>query len=432
MSNATLPDGSEWLLRQDYTLKEAHGVTVLVVVSCLSLTAVVGLLLAISLSAFNTCAWKTHQHPHLFVRSHVAAYLISLLFSDIIQAVGSILNARWILDMTVVVGDVCTIQGVLKQTADVATAFWTFVIALHTFCHVCLGLQPGRFALWMTLLGGWSGIGLIIIIGPTTQNTHLHGPFYGISGYWCWISPGYTTLHTTYLSSPMFITRQMFIAAGFSFVLYTLVFLRMRGNIVFESGRISFRKTASARLPAGRGNRENRPLIISKQMLLLVAYTIIILPIAAARFSSFAGQDVPFELWLLSDTVFLLSGVVNVTVFTMTRRILPPDSFKIPRWSISSPQSIPEYTSEAGPNHFYSPSGTYLESYGAKENIYASESDIISARKADSDAPTIPATLPRSYHGDGEIVYDLSEAHSAIRLPPLLISNNMRGKNDER
>jgi len=424
MSNATLPDGSEWLLRMDYTLKDAHGVTVLVVVSCLSLTAVVGLLLAISLSAFNTRTWKTHQHPHLFLRSHVAAYLISLLFSDIIQAVGSILNARWMLDMTVVVGDVCTIQGVLKQTADVATAFWTFVIALHTFCHVCLGLQPGRVALWTTLLGGWSGIGLIVIIGPMTQNTHLHGPFYGISGYWCWISPGYSTSHTTL--DYMF----MFIAAGFSFVLYTLVFLRMRGNIVFESGRVSFRKIASARLPAGRGNHENRPLIIAKQMLLYpVAYTIIILLIAAARFSSFAGQDVPFEITMFCDTVFLLSGVVNVTVFTMTRRILPPDSFKIPNWSISRPQSIPEYTIEAGPNIFYTPSGTYPESYGAKENIYAS--DLISARKADSDAPTMPAAQARSYRGDGEIVYDLSEANAAIRFTPLLISNTMRGKEDE-
>jgi hypothetical protein len=59
-------------------------------------------------------------------------------------------------------------------------------------------------------------------------------------------------------------------AAGFSFVLYTLVFLRIRGNIVFESGRVSFRKTTSARLPAGRGTYEKRLLIISKQMLLWV------------------------------------------------------------------------------------------------------------------------------------------------------------------
>ncbi|KAF7333105.1 Git3 domain-containing protein [Mycena venus] len=378
MSSATLPDGSEWLLRMDYTLKDAHGVTVLIVVSCLSLAAVVSLLLAISLSAFNTRAWKTHQHAHLFVRSHVAAYLISLLFSDIIQAVGSILNARWILEMTVVVGDVCTIQGVLKQTADVATAFWTFVIALHTFCHVCLGVQPGRIALWTTLLGGWSGIGLIVIIGPTTQNTHLHGSFYGISGYWCWISPAYTTLHTTldymfasrelsalltyvYNTTDVYGRRIQLCAIHPGFSAYAWQYrIRKRTCFIPEdchcqsaSGARNLRKSTSDyfKTNAFVGQFIIESDTISDACLRYpVAYTIIILPIAAARFSSFAGHDVPFELWLISDTVFLLSGVVNVTVFTMTRRILPPDSFKIPKWSISHSESIPEYTIEAGPN----------------------------------------------------------------------------------
>jgi len=382
MSHTTLPDGAEWLLRQDYTLKQAHGVTVLVVVSCLSFIAVVGLLLAISLSAFNTRGWKTHQSPHLFVRSHVAAYLISLLLSDLIQAVGSIMNARWIRDMTVVVGDICTVQGVLKQTADVATAFWTFVIALHTFCLVCMEVRPGRLALWTTLVGGWCGIGLIVIIGPTVQNIQLHGPFYGISGYWCWISPEYTTSHVTL--DYMF----MFFAAGFSFLLYTLVFLRMRGFIEFESGRVSFRKTA--RLLGSRGNVDNRLLTLSKQMLLYpVAYTIIILPIAAARFSSFAGHDVPFEVTIFCDTVFLLSGVVNVTVFMMTRRILPPNSFKIPNWS-TSPQPIEESTSEAGSMAHSADSRSYPESYEAKGPLYAS--DIISGSRTEFDGPINPVT----------------------------------------
>ncbi|KAJ7794978.1 hypothetical protein B0H14DRAFT_2392133 [Mycena olivaceomarginata] len=400
MSNETLlPDGSEWLLRMDYTSREVHGVTVLVVFSCFSLTAVVGLLLAISLSAFNTRSWTTDKHPHLFVRTHVAAYFISLLLSDLIQAIGSILNARWIRDMAVVVGDVCTLQGVLKQTADVATAFWTLVIAIHTFCLICLGLKSSRFTLWMTLIAGWSGIGAIVMAGPAAQNTPRHQPFYGISGFWCWISPEYATSRITY----------MFMAAAFSFVLYTLVFLRMRGNIIIERRRISFRRRAGSAL---RGNHESRTLTIAKQMLLYpVAYTIIVLPIAASRFSSFAGQDVPFELWLISAAVFLLSGVVKVTVFTMTRRILPSDSFKIPKWTISHPQPIPEYTIEAGADSYYKTSGTYMGQRGKKYS-----SDIDSARTTISDVPTMLAPPPRSHLGNGKSVYNLYEANSPIHL----------------
>jgi len=191
---ALLPDGSEWLLQQTYTTREEHGVTLLVVISCFSLVAVVGLLSAISLSAFNT---RSSRDQHLFVRTHVAAYFVSLLVSDLIQAIGSILNARWLRDMAVEVGGLCTLQGVLKQTADVATAFWTLVIAIHTFALLFLELKSSRFTLLTTLIAGWSGIGAIVIAGPAALNTRQHGPFYGVSGYWCWISPNYPTSRVT-------------------------------------------------------------------------------------------------------------------------------------------------------------------------------------------------------------------------------------------
>ncbi|KAF8185602.1 hypothetical protein K438DRAFT_2155481 [Mycena galopus ATCC 62051] len=331
MSDDTpLSDGSEWLLRVDYTSREVHGVSVLVVFSCFSLTAVIGLLLAISLSAFNTRSWSSHQHPHLFVRTHVAAYFISLLLSDLIQAIGSILNARWIRDMAVAVGDTCTLQGVLKQTADVATAFWTLVIAIHTFSLVFLGREPSRITFVATLVIGWSGIAAIVIAGPAAQNTTLHGLFYGISGYWCWISAEYPGSRITYVAL-------MFTAAAFSFMLYILIYLRLRGKIIIEGKSISFRRTGLE----WRGGHDTQTLSIARKMLLCVAYTILILPIAAARFSSFAGQDVPFEVTIFTDAVFLLSGVVNVAVFTITRRILPPDSFKVLTWTMSRTQSMP-------------------------------------------------------------------------------------------
>jgi predicted secreted hydrolase len=67
----------------------------------------------------------------------------------------------------------------------------------------------------------------------------------------------------------MFIGLQMFMAAAFSFVLYTLIFLRMRGNIVLVGRRISFRRTGTA----WRGKQfENQALAIARLMLLCVNY----------------------------------------------------------------------------------------------------------------------------------------------------------------
>ncbi|KAJ7347465.1 hypothetical protein DFH08DRAFT_868056 [Mycena albidolilacea] len=393
MSNETLlPDGSKLILRTGYTSRENHGVAVLVVISSCSFTAVIGLLLAISVSAFNTRSWNTDKHPHLFVRSQVAAYFISLLLSDLIQTLGSILNVKWIGDGAVAVGEVCTVQGVLKQIADVSTAIWTLVIAIHTFSLVCLGYKWSRFTFLAVLILGWSGIAALVIAGPASH-TSRHGSFYGISGYWCWISAGYPT--SRIVLDYLF----MFMAAGFSFVLYTLVFLRLRGNIVFEGRHISFRRTGLA----WRGG-QNRAVTLAKQMLVYpVAYTIIVLPISASRFSSFAGQNVPFEVTIFTAAVYLLSGIVNVTVFTMTRRILPPASLKIPRWGKSSPQPTSEYTIETTANSYHMVSVTYPEPTGAKERGNPSDTDPVGK----ADVSKILTPPPRSHRMDRDDGYNV-------------------------
>ncbi|KAJ6530051.1 hypothetical protein DFH09DRAFT_1370837 [Mycena vulgaris] len=319
-----LPDGTQVLLQVAYTSREAHGVTALVAVSCFSLISVVGLLTAIALSAFNT---RSLPQQHLFLRTHAAAYFVSLLICDLVQSVGSIMNAKWVLNMAVETGNFCVAQGALKQISDVGLSFWTFVIALHTFCLVFLGIRPRPYVLWVTLIGGWSGLGALAMSGPVFLDTVHRGPFYGISGYWCWITPDYVVERATL--DYMF----MFMAGTLSFVLYTLVFLRMRGNVVMTGTRLAFRKTASNEWLGHQV--DNRTMSVAKKMLLYpVAYTIVILPIAAARFSDWAGNDVPFEVTIFSDVVFLLSGVINVTLFTTTRRILPSGSVKLPKFKV--------------------------------------------------------------------------------------------------
>jgi hypothetical protein len=65
----------------------------------------------------------------------------------------------------------------MKQIADVGLSFWTFVIALHTFCLVVLGITPRPYVLVMTLIAGWSGLGLLALTGPAVLDTTHRGPF---------------------------------------------------------------------------------------------------------------------------------------------------------------------------------------------------------------------------------------------------------------
>jgi hypothetical protein len=257
----TLPDGSDWLVRIPYTARESNGVTVLIVASCLSLVAVVGLLAVISISAFNT---RKSNDQHLFVRTHVAAYFVSMLITDMLQAIGSIMNARWTRQNMVNAGSYCATQGLIKQTADVGSSIWVLVIGIHTFCQLFLQIQIRPYVLWSTLVFVWSGIATIVMIGPAGLNTEERGPFYGISGYWCWISKNYQAERLTldYMI--------MFLCTFLIFILYTLVFLRLRGNIIVNGWyiRLRSRSVSSVNQWRGRDFGGDRVLVIARHMLL--------------------------------------------------------------------------------------------------------------------------------------------------------------------
>jgi len=223
---------------------------------------------------------------------------------------------------------------------------------VHTFCVIFLELKIRTYVMWFTLVGGWSVIITLVIVGPATRNTATRGPFFGISGYWCWISPQYKIERLTldYLV--------MFLAAFFSMVLYVLIFLRMQGNIVRNGWRIRFRRTSEASW-RGRKSGDDQAMAIARKMLLYpIAYAILILPISISRFATWAGKNVPFEVTIFTAAIFLLSGLVNVILFATTRRVLPTKSIKFGKWSISPPHQLPPAANENGIDPYYATSRT--------------------------------------------------------------------------
>jgi hypothetical protein len=69
----------------------------------------------------------------------------------------------------------CTLQGFLINSGDVASAIWSFVVALHTFTLLAGGHKwrswvaektaTGK-ARWVLCLGLWTFVGFIGAIGP--------------------------------------------------------------------------------------------------------------------------------------------------------------------------------------------------------------------------------------------------------------------------
>ncbi|KAH9963805.1 hypothetical protein BC827DRAFT_1266148 [Russula dissimulans] len=319
-----LADGTLFTIINTYSESQSKAVIALVVVSCVSLVATIGLLCAIAISAFNT---RTVKDPNMFVRSHLAFYFVSLLLSDILQSIGSIMNSAWVREKAVVYGSLCTAQGIIKHTADVGIAVWSLVIATRTFYVLVLRFDDKHYMTWLVLVAQWSFVGALVIAGPATARTDKHGPFYGISGEWCWIAPNYVTQRI------VLDYMVIFMSALLASILYSFVFLRLRGIVRARAPSTSI---ASAKEELHE-KYEHR---LARQMLLYpIAYTIMIIPITCCRFLAWSGHNVPFAATVFSDFVYLLSGLVHVILFACTRRILPPCSI-LPKFLISRPKVL--------------------------------------------------------------------------------------------
>jgi len=277
------------------------------------------------------------------------------------------MNSRWYADRAVTYGPFCVAQGAMKQIADVGTAYWNTTIAMNAFWILFLRWEVRTFVVYTVLIGGWSAIATIIISGPAAVQSSSKGPFYGISGYWCWISNSYETSHITL--DYMF----MFSSAVVTFILYGLIFLNLRGNVFASGWRIHVRFPRDAARAASRGV-DDHAMRVARQMLLYpVAYTVMILPIGVCRFMEWAGHDVPFAATIFSDAIYLTSGIINVFLFAVTRRILPPHSV--------IPKSIVRL---------------FGRRHEPPSDLFTTDIEAIKPRLADAKPTTVPVALPRA------------------------------------
>lgn len=300
----------------EYTSKESVGVSLLVVTSCLSLTAVLGLFVLLAAAAWSNRTSKSKIH---FFRSNVASYFICLLVADLIQAIASIMNARWVQLGGVHEGQFCTTQAVLKQISDVGAAIWSLVVSVQTFCLLFYQLQSPRWVGY-TVLGFANSLVIIFtFLGPVVYKNKPGGDFYGISGYWCWVTAEYDMARMTLDYMVLFLSSTL------SFILYTLVFFRLRGNIVVTGWHVRFRMLEKDESGwRGRQHADTQALSIAKQMILHpIAYTVLFLPIAILRLCEWTGHSVSLPVMMLCDSIFLLAGVVDVVLFCTIRRVIP-------------------------------------------------------------------------------------------------------------
>lgn len=285
------------------------GMTVIVVASAASAFAVGGVLLYIAYSAVTiqrnaSRRWSTDTHVHY--------YFLNLMVSDLIQAVGGLLNIKWIVEESVYSGPFCTAQGFFLHVGDVAVALSTMAIALHMLQVLVLGWRsPPKFAL-LILAIIWLSI-LILVVVPNVAQHNIYGP----TGYWCWID-GSTAeqIGLDYM--------WMWLAAVLNIISYLfLVFVikraaRADGNSFRWWGKQERRSVSHAVGSSIESVRANQMFFYP------LVYIIVVLPISAARFSEFSGHAVPFAVTAFADTLFASSGLFDTILYASTRPRLMP------------------------------------------------------------------------------------------------------------
>ncbi|KZT33467.1 hypothetical protein SISSUDRAFT_1122852 [Sistotremastrum suecicum HHB10207 ss-3] len=292
------------------------GLTISVEAALLSLFAVLLVLGYIGVAALRA-HWRRRQGVRL-ITNPIDIYVISLICSDLMQALGGILNIRWVNDGAITCSRYCAAQGILENTGETASAMATIAIALNTFVVIGFRKQPTR--LWVAILVAaaiW-GFSLFFPIIAYLIFRHSPNPFLAPTPFWCWVG----SHHTRERIGGEYVW--LWIAALGSFVLYVpLFFILLRGaeannrrwwQLIFLSNTDSKEATDDIRAAS------------FKMLLFPFTYSALVVPLSVCRWILFHDHDNPSAVpsWATFAVIslFYLMGLVDVLLLINLRRDL--------------------------------------------------------------------------------------------------------------
>jgi len=298
------------------TRGQSIGLTVTAEASFLSVIAVTVIFVLIGRNvlryrrALPNGGWKLLQGP-------VDIYMFSLFVYDILQAMGGILDIRWVHHGIVMTGSYCTAQGIIQQIGELGVALITLILAIHTFVVALwkVGIRARHFAFGIVALATlyialWVGIG----------NIHKH--YETPTPYWCWIGPEYKgeRIAGEYV--------WLWIALFATVIMYIPLYFWMKGRLSIDPEKwYKFQFSES-------DERYQLRRAALGMLLYPLAYSLVVLPLSIARWSLFDHKKVSSAATFFAVTVYNLSGAINVLLFLIVRPQLllfsPPEDVSEP------------------------------------------------------------------------------------------------------
>ncbi|KAF8896203.1 hypothetical protein BD779DRAFT_567214 [Infundibulicybe gibba] len=205
-----------------------RGMIVIYVFATLSTLGLVSIFLRIIYFAIHRKLASRHSVDYVFFDTQLGRYAASLLMANLLNGISGMISLRWILERKIIEGSVCTAQAIIMQTGNWGTAFFTVTIAIHTFNSLVLRRRQSTIVWTTTVALGWT-MSILLAILPTFHNLQF-GPIYGADTDACGVRRFYPMKQFSFHLLPIFI------ASVLSALLYSIIFLVLRGTLVIKGG----------------------------------------------------------------------------------------------------------------------------------------------------------------------------------------------------
>ncbi|CAG8068452.1 unnamed protein product [Penicillium olsonii] len=286
-------------------LPENHrrGLIAISVMALLSLLATATLLGFIT---YRLVFWRGSYTRYIGYNQYIIL-IYNLVLADFQQSLAFIICLRWIFTDKIKSGTPgCFLQGLWLQIGDPGSGLFVLAIAFHTFLLVVWGRKMSyRFFIGF-VVGVWAFVALMVIIPLAMYGGDVFVP----SGAWCWISEEYETtrLWTHYI--------WIFVAEFGTVALYAVMYLQLRRQIAASSILGNSQLESLKRLRRVVGYMTIYPTV----------YIVLSLPLAAGRMATANGDSPSLTFLCCAGAIITSSGLVDVALYTLTRRALIIDT----------------------------------------------------------------------------------------------------------
>ncbi|KAJ5915569.1 hypothetical protein N7466_011502 [Penicillium verhagenii] len=297
-------------LHEDITLDidplpsiQRKGLIAITVMAFMSFLATGSLLAFIT---YRLIFWRGSYTRYIGYNQYIIL-IYNLVLADFQQSLAFLICLKWIATDKIKSGTAaCFLQGLWLQIGDPGSGLFVLAIAIHTFLLVVWGRKMSYRTFIMFVCGVWAFIAVIVIIPIAKYGADVFVP----SGAWCWINADYETvrLWTHYI--------WIFFAEFGTVCLYAIMYFQLRRQISQSSILGNSQLESLKRLRRVVGYMTIYPIV----------YIVLSLPLAAGRMATANGSTPSLTFFCCAGAIMTSSGLVDVVLYTLTRRNLIIDS----------------------------------------------------------------------------------------------------------